>query len=65
MINNLQNNVDPDSEKKIMILSEEVDRLNDILNQYKNENSQLRSRNGELERIGPQLQEKDAIIKSL
>lgn len=55
MINNLQKDVDPDSNRKIEILSDEIDRLNDILNQYKNDNQQLRIRNGELERINPQL----------
>ena len=40
--------MDPESDKKINILVGELDRLNTILNQYRDENNQLRLRNGEL-----------------
>lgn len=55
MISDLQQSMDPEADKKINILVEELDRLNMILNQYRDDNNQLRLRNGELERTYPQI----------
>lgn len=48
IIGQLSKDVDPDAEKKIQLLADEVDRLNRVLEGLRRENNQLIIRNGEL-----------------